>query len=104
MCLCQRPLPPKTDWASYKTHLSSIIARFHACNVGAVVVSVGVDTVLNDPECAPLAGFALTQPDYVEMGRMIRQMQLPTVFVQEGGYKLDEVAALVRNIVLPDYE
>ena len=72
--------------------------------MSAVVVSVGVDTVLNDPECSPLGGFALTQPDYVDMGRMVRAMQLPTVFVQEGGYKLDEVAQLVRNIVLPDHD
>ena len=67
-------------------------------------MSVGVDTVADDPECSPLGGFQLHSEEYREMGRMIRAMALPTVYVQEGGYKLDEVAALVRNIVLPDYE
>ena len=65
---------------------------------------MGVDTVANDPECSPLGGFGLCSGEYVEMGRMIREMGLPTVYVQEGGYKLDEVAVLVRNIVLPEFE
>jgi acetoin utilization deacetylase AcuC-like enzyme len=49
-----------------------------------------------------LGGFSLVQSEYVEMGRMIREMGVSVVFLQEGGYKLDECAALVRNIVLPD--
>ena len=63
-----------------------------------------MDTVKDDPECSPLGGFGLMADEYVEMGQMIRAMGLPTVFVQEGGYKLDEVAALVRNIVLPEHD
>ena len=63
-----------------------------------------MDTVKGDPECSALGGFALCGDEYREMGRMIRAMGLPTVYVQEGGYKLDEVGVLVRNIVLPDFD
>ena len=97
------PLPAGTDWPAYQPHLAAVIQRFHAAHVSALVVSLGVDTVKADPECSPLGGFAFLQSDYTEMGRMIRAMRLPCVFVQEGGYKLDEVALLVRNTVLPDH-
>ena len=96
------PLPPRTDWAQYRLQLAAVIARMKAEQVDALVVSVGVDTVQGDPECSPLGGFVLQQPQYAELGAMIRDMQLHTVLVQEGGYKLDEVAKLVRNIVLPE--
>ena len=44
----------------------------------------------NDPDATtPMGGFRLQAPsDYVDLGEMLRQLALPTVLVQEGGYAL----------------
>ena len=94
------PLPKDTTWAEYKPELARVLAAMKAFGAEALVVSLGVDTIAADPEAAPLAGFKLFQPDYDEMGAMIRGLGVPTLIVQEGGYKLDEVAGAVTAVLI----
>jgi acetoin utilization deacetylase AcuC-like enzyme len=49
---------------------------------GGVVVSLGVDTCASDP----LSDLAVTSAGLPAMGELVREMGLPTVVVQEGGY------------------
>jgi acetoin utilization deacetylase AcuC-like enzyme len=57
----------------------------------AVVVSLGVDAAVADPE-SPLA---VTRQGYAAAAAMISDLAVPTVFVQEGGYHLETLGALV---------
>ncbi len=57
----------------------------------AVVVSLGFDTLVTDPEIVPGAGMALVPSDFAEMGAMFRTLSLPVLFIQEGGYDLDGI-------------
>ena len=52
-----------------------------------VVISLGVDTFEKDP----ISQFKLTSPDYPKIGRRIAALGLPTLFVMEGGYAVDEI-------------
>ena len=58
----------------------------------ALVVALGVDAAAGDPN-SPLA---VTEAGFREAGRRLGALGLPTVLVQEGGYVLETVGALVR--------
>jgi acetoin utilization deacetylase AcuC-like enzyme len=60
-------------------------------NARALVVPLGVDAAEGDPE-SPLA---VTGAGFRAAGRALGALGLPTVVVQEGGYNLDTIGALV---------
>ncbi|MCB8970846.1 MAG: hypothetical protein M9964_15470 [Solirubrobacterales bacterium] len=62
-----------------------------ASGARALVVPLGVDAAGGDPE-SPLD---VTVGGYGEAGRILGELGLPTVFVQEGGYVLETVGDLV---------
>ncbi|HLK45714.1 MAG TPA: hypothetical protein VKT18_06975, partial [Acidimicrobiales bacterium] len=57
----------------------------------ALVVALGVDAAAGDPE-SPLQ---VTADGYREAGRILAELELPTVVVQEGGYDLATIGELV---------
>jgi acetoin utilization deacetylase AcuC-like enzyme len=59
----------------------------------ALVVALGVDAAAGDPE-SPLA---VTLGGFREAGRALGAPRLPTVLVQEGGYDLTTIGALVAE-------
>jgi acetoin utilization deacetylase AcuC-like enzyme len=71
------------------------LARFGEGAVG-VVVALGVDAAAADPE-SPLE---VTPQAFREAGRVIGALGVPMVIVQEGGYDLDSLGALVREALL----
>jgi acetoin utilization deacetylase AcuC-like enzyme len=56
------------------------------------VVALGVDAAAGDPE-SPLQ---VSANGYRAAGRALGELGLPTVVVQEGGYDLATIGALVR--------
>ena len=54
-----------------------------------LVVALGFDTHFADP----IGGFGLTTGYFTRMAATIRQIDVPTVLVQEGGYALDHLGA-----------
>jgi acetoin utilization deacetylase AcuC-like enzyme len=59
----------------------------------ALVVALGVDAAAGDPE-SPLR---VSADGYRAAGRTLGALRLPTVRVQEGGYDLTTIGALVRE-------
>ena len=53
----------------------------------SLIVSLGVDTFEKDP----ISRFKLKSEDYPKIGRRIAALGLPTLFVMEGGYAVDEI-------------
>lgn len=94
-------MPVHTTWKEYKEHLAVALNRIASFDPGAIVVSLGLDTLSQDPVAFPTATFDLFAQDFGEMGAMIladeRFAKLPKVFLQEGGYKLEEVTKGVLN-------
>ena len=60
-----------------------------------LVVSLGVDTHRDDPS----GSFTLDSGHYVDVGRRLAALGLPTLFVLEGGYALEVLGANVANVV-----
>lgn len=85
------PLPAGTEWDRYGPALDDALAVVRRFGPDAVVVSLGVDTALEDPD-----SFRLTADDYPRLGAAIATLDRPTLVVQEGGYCLDVIG---RNVV-----
>ena len=61
----------------------------------ALVVSLGVDTFKDDP----ISFFKLDSDDYLDCGRRIAGLQLPTLFVMEGGYAVEAIGVNTVNVL-----
>ena len=64
--------------------------------VATLVVALGVDAAARDPE-SPLE---VSAAGYREAGRILGALGLPTVVVQEGGYDLESIGALVLETLV----
>lgn len=87
-----RPLAEGTDddgWVPVVADLAEAVAGAGAT---ALVVSLGVDAAVDDPE-SPLA---VSEAGYHSAGRILASLGLPLVAVQEGGYHLPTLGPLVE--------
>ena len=89
------PMPPGTPFAKWREALADALARVGEFSPQYVVVSLGVDAFENDP----ISFFKLTSPDFLTTGQMIGALDIPTLFVMEGGYDVDEVGVNVVNVL-----
>ncbi len=90
------PLAPGSGDAEFLAgvHRLAAAAERHAST--ALVVSLGVDAAVDDPE-SPLA---VTMDGYSQAGALLLAgLDLPTVMVQEGGYHLPTLGALVASFL-----
>jgi acetoin utilization deacetylase AcuC-like enzyme len=81
------PMPFGTAWNEWSASLEDACARLAAYRPDIVVVSLGVDTFEKDP----ISQFKLKTEDYPKIGKRIAKLGLPTLFVMEGGYAVEEI-------------
>ncbi|MBS3649116.1 histone deacetylase family protein [Pseudaminobacter sp. 19-2017] len=81
------PMPPGTSWERWSASHEDACAKLQDYGPDAVVVSLGVDTFEKDP----ISQFKLKTEDYPKIGRRIARLGLPTLFVMEGGYAVEEI-------------
>lgn len=81
------PLPFGTSWEAWNAALDDACVKLSAYGPDVVVVSLGVDTFEKDP----ISQFKLKSSDYPKIGARIARLNLPTLFVMEGGYAVDEI-------------
>lgn len=93
------PLPHGTDWIEWSAALNAACAQIEAYAPDVLVISLGVDTFKDDP----ISQFRLDSADYLQIGRRIAALNLPTLFVMEGGYAVDAIGVNAVN-VLQGYE
>lgn len=87
------PLPWGTDWQGYHVALDSALSRIAEHRPDLLIVSLGVDTFEGDP----ISHFRLKSEDYIRMGQRISRISVPTLFVMEGGYMVDEIGINAVN-------
>jgi acetoin utilization deacetylase AcuC-like enzyme len=96
------PLIPGATWKEqYSVALERAMQRIQTFGAEALVISLGLDTHEGDPCAIRRAGFKLRGSDYVELGRTIGKHchQLPTLVIQEGGYKMDKVPQAAADVI-----
>ncbi len=93
---CNVPLPAGTDDDAYSRALDRALVALDAFDPAVVVVSLGVDTFVDDPMC----DLALTTDGMGRCGAAVAALGRPMVVVQEGGYADDALGANVRAWLL----
>jgi acetoin utilization deacetylase AcuC-like enzyme len=88
------PLPPGTGDEGWVEAIAGL-AEWAAQEADALVVALGVDAAGGDPE-SPLE---VTATGFRAAGRVLGELGLPTVLVQEGGYDLEAIGGLVRELL-----
>ena len=89
------PLPAGSSNAAWFDALGDSVRRTNEYQPDALVVSLGVDTFADDP----ISKFQLREPEYLKLGAQIAALNLPTVFILEGGYAVEEIGHNVAHVL-----
>ncbi|OED37556.1 acetylpolyamine aminohydrolase [Chromatiales bacterium (ex Bugula neritina AB1)] len=89
------PMKPGTRFEEWRAALADALDNVRHFAPDALVISLGVDTFENDP----ISFFKLKSEDFLTYGADIAQLQLPTLFVMEGGYDIDEIGINTVNVL-----
>ena len=93
------PMGPGTNFETWGSALEDACKKIASYGPDALVISLGVDTFEKDP----ISFFRLTSNDFKRYGATIGALRLPTLFVMEGGYAVEEIGLNTVN-VLQGYE
>jgi len=77
------PLAETISVEDYRKALAKALTSIKKFNPDFLVIALGLDPAKDDPT----GTWKLTAKDFEENGLMIGQMKLPTLVIQEGGYK-----------------
>jgi len=94
------PLPEELDGAGYRPVLARAIKRIRTFKPSFLVVALGLDPAKGDPT----GTWSLSGADFEENGRMLGSLKLPTLVVQEGGYRTRSLGSNARHFFLGLWE
>jgi len=89
------PLPSGTGAKEYRLALAAALEAIRKVKPAFLVLSFGADTHESDP----IGGFKLPTKFFAEMGASVRELNFPTVIIQEGGYNLTTLGACVTELL-----
>lgn len=89
------PLPWGTGFADWAQALEDACARLADYAPDVLLVSLGVDTY----EADPISKFRLRSDDFTTYGDRIAKLRLPTLFVMEGGYAVEQIGINTVNVL-----
>jgi len=91
------PLALDIGVVDYLRALEIALERVHAYGPDVLVLCAGFDIAEGDP----LGGFDMTTKDIAEIARRIAEQALPTLIVQEGGYRPESLGEQVSAFLKP---
>lgn len=89
------PMPAGTNYHAWSVALDESLAKIASYNPDYLLISLGVDTFEEDP----ISTFKLKSDDFSDYGKRIGKLELPTVFVMEGGYAVEEIGVNAVNVI-----
>jgi acetoin utilization deacetylase AcuC-like enzyme len=89
------PLPRGTGFDVWWATLQTTMQAVSDFAPQALVVPLGLDTFEGDP----ISGFKLRSADYLQVGRAISELGLPTVLTLEGGYAAADLGVNTVNVL-----
>ncbi len=94
-CNINYPLMPGTTFDIWFEALRDAGKRIKEYGAEVLIISLGVDTFAHDP----ISSFKLQSPDFTTYGKYIAELGLPTLFVMEGGYAVEEIGINAVNVL-----
>jgi acetoin utilization deacetylase AcuC-like enzyme len=89
------PLPAGSSNEAWFAALDTALQRIRSYAAEVLVVSLGVDTYAGDP----ISKFKLDTDEYLRLGAAIAGLGLPTLFIMEGGYAVQEIGENVARVL-----
>jgi len=89
------PLAPGTPYAEWQIALDDACKSISEYAPDVLVVSLGVDTYEKDP----ISFFKLTNDDFTRYGEKLGRLGIPSLFVMEGGYAVEEIGVNTVNVL-----
>ena len=83
-CNINIPLPEHITFDQYKGALTSVVNAIRRVGCKFLVVALGLDTAKGDPT----GTWPLLPKDFTIVGKITGSLRLPTIVIQEGGYKI----------------
>lgn len=90
------PMRQGTGFDLWSEALGSASTRIAGFGAEGLVVSLGVDTFEGDP----ISRFRLSSADFPVVGARLADLDLPTVFVMEGGYAVEALGTNVAGTLV----
>jgi len=87
------PLPEWLDGDGYRQALLPALRQIASFAPHFLVVALGLDTAQGDP----CGSWGLRASDFAANGRLIAELGLPTLVVQEGGYRTRTIGVHARQ-------
>jgi len=94
------PLPENLTGEQYRRSLARALRRIARYKANVFIVTLGLDTAKGDPT----GTWSLAPKDFNINGRMIGSLRLPTLVVQEGGYRIRTLGTNARHFFLGLWE
>ncbi len=88
-----QPLPAGTTFSIYQAAMNRALQAINRFAPAALVISLGFDPYQGDP----FSAFKITIDDYFQIGKAIAELKLPSVFIQEGGYAVNDLGQLAES-------
>ena len=89
------PMGPGTNFKTWGEALADACHKISQYAPDALLISLGVDTFEHDP----ISFFKLASDDFKRYGATIAGLNLPTLFVMEGGYAVEEIGINTVNVL-----
>lgn len=89
------PLDIGTGDKEYLPVLKQAVKDVKAFNPQFLLVSLGFDTYEKDP----IGGFKISIPFYETMGKEIKDVNIPTLIIQEGGYFIEDLGKMAVSFL-----
>ncbi|MBU0487155.1 MAG: histone deacetylase family protein [Bacteroidetes bacterium] len=86
------PLPEVTSYEKYSLVLGKALRKIQGFRPDYLIIALGLDTAKNDPT----GTWEFTPENFRNSGKMIGNLKLPTLIVQEGGYKSQSLGTIAR--------
>ncbi len=90
------PLPEHLDGAGYRRALRRALEEIRAFQPAYLVVALGLDTARGDPT----GTWSLRSEDFERNGELIGALDVPTLIVQEGGYRTSAIGRNARRFLV----
>lgn len=90
------PMKYRADDDAFCAALEDACEKISAFGPSLLIVSLGLDTYITDP----ISDLAVTTEGMGRCGAIVRQLGLPTVVLQEGGYDVGALGANVHSWLL----
>lgn len=86
-------LKEKINGEEYRGYLKKALKKIVEFNPQFLIVALGLDPAKGDPT----GTWSLTAGDFEENGKLIGKMKIPTLVIQEGGYRVQSLGVNARR-------